>query len=98
MGSPSQNANAASESNIFPPAGPNRGETMAAWRKQEAVIKLRFFTELWDAYGERFTIVQAVLVAERAWYEGHSEGFERVESVYEELVEFYTEMRKAVGR
>jgi hypothetical protein len=64
------------------------------WREREADIREEFSDALWATKGAHLADCQHAIVFDRAWDDGHSEGYQRVEEEYVELVEFYGYIRK----
>ncbi|WP_020142310.1 hypothetical protein [Terracoccus sp. 273MFTsu3.1] len=82
---PHEIADAADKARVYP--GPKDREAMAAYRQQGYDIRDQFSADLSREYLPNEARHAATKIFDKAWSDGHSEGYHRVEEIYEEIAD-----------
>lgn len=69
--------------------GEERTQLLKAYRTGEAAIRAQFAVDLANEYGFDNDALDALVFA-RAWEDGHSYGYQEVERLYSDYVDFLT--------
>lgn len=71
-----------------------RREAMKRYHDEQNALILQWKEWLQNQYADGFSTQAADVIYNKAWMEGHSDGYHNVESWYQELVEMVTQIKE----